>query len=53
MKLRCVATAPFGFPVVPDVYMIVASSSGSTAMSGNAATSSSPSASANVSAFGM
>ena len=36
MKLRCVATAPFGFPVVPDVYMIVASSSGSTSMSGNA-----------------
>ena len=35
MKLRCVATAPFGFPVVPDVYMIVASSSGSTVMSGN------------------
>ena len=32
MTARCVASAPFGFPVVPDVYMIVASSSGPSSM---------------------
>ena len=34
--LRCVASAPFGSPVVPDVYMIVAGSSGATSTSGSA-----------------
>ena len=35
--LRLVPTAPFGRPVVPDVYMIVASSSGPTSTSGSVA----------------
>ena len=34
MIARCVASAPFGRPVVPDVYMMVASSSGPRSTSG-------------------
>ena len=34
---RCVETAPFGRPVVPEVYRIVMSSSGSMSTSGNVA----------------
>ena len=39
MKLRCVWTAPFGLPVVPDVYMIAASASGSTSSAGSGGSS--------------
>ena len=37
MMLRCEPTAPLGWPVVPDVYSIVTSSSASRAMSGGVA----------------
>ena len=36
MMARCVASAPLGLPVVPEVYMMVASSSGPTSASGAA-----------------
>ena len=39
MKLRCVCTAPFGRPVVPDVYMIAASASASTTNAGSGGSS--------------
>ena len=32
----CVDTTPFGYPVLPDVYMMLASSSGSISTSGKA-----------------
>ena len=31
---RCVETTPFGYPVLPEVYIILASSSGSISTSG-------------------